>query len=133
MSSSANLMTLLRWPSRFRIEQLSRLGPWQIREIALGSASRIVATCPDQVMADAIAKFLNGDAQGAYSHLRRFHAEVRATSQGGGMTHIATPAPASMPNMKTTTPMVILAGRLGHSGSRGGAILSRADLVTGFV
>jgi hypothetical protein len=46
------------------------------------------------------------------------------------MTHIATPAPASMPNMKTTTPMVIFAGRLGHSGSRGGAILLGAELVT---
>jgi hypothetical protein len=37
-----------------------------------GSESRIVATCPDQEMADAIAKFLNGDPEGAYSHLR-FH------------------------------------------------------------
>ena len=43
-------------------------------------------------------------------------------SQEGGMTHIATPAPASMPNMKTTRPMVIFAGRPGHSGSRGGAV-----------
>jgi hypothetical protein len=60
-------------PGRFRVEQLSRLGPWQIREFGPGSASRIIATCPDREMADAIAKFLNGDAQGAYSHLRRFH------------------------------------------------------------
>jgi hypothetical protein len=60
-------------------------------------------------------------------------AEARATPQEGGMTHIAAPAPASRPNMKTTTPMVIFAGQLGHSGSRGGAILSRAELVTGFV
>jgi hypothetical protein len=59
--------------------------------------------------------------------------EARATSQEGGMTHIATPAPASRPNMKTTTPMVTFAGRLGHSGSRGGAILSGAELVTAFV
>jgi hypothetical protein len=49
------------------------------------------------------------------------------------MTHIATLAPASMPNMKTTTPMVIFAGRPGHSRSRGGAILLGAELVTGFV
>jgi hypothetical protein len=60
-------------------------------------------------------------------------AEVRAASQEGGMTHIATPAPARMPNMKTTTPMVIFAVRPGHSGSRGGAILLGAELVTGFV
>jgi hypothetical protein len=38
------------------------------------------------------------------------------------MTHIATPAPASTPSMKTTTPMVIFAGRLGHSRSSGGAM-----------
>jgi hypothetical protein len=34
--------------------------------------SRIIATCPDQEIADAIAKFLNGDPEGAYGHLR-FH------------------------------------------------------------
>jgi hypothetical protein len=55
-------------------------------------------------------------------------AEARATSQEGGMTHIATPVPASMPTMKTTTPMVIFADRLGHSGLRGGAILLGAEL-----
>ena len=49
------------------------------------------------------------------------------TPQEGGMTHIATPAPASMPKMKTTTPVVIFAVRLGHSGSRGGAILLGAE------
>jgi hypothetical protein len=65
--------------------------------------------------------------------LNAMPAEARATSQEGGMTHIATPAPASMPNMKTTTPMVIFACRLGHSGSRGRAILLGAELVTGFV
>jgi hypothetical protein len=47
--------------------------------------------------------------------------------------HIATPAPASMPNMKTTTPTVIFAVRPGHSGSRGGAILLGAEFVTGLV
>jgi hypothetical protein len=34
-----------------------------------------------------------------------------------------------MPNMKTTTPMVIFAVRPGHSGSRGGAILLGASLL----
>jgi hypothetical protein len=58
---------------RYAVEQLSRFGPWQIREIVSGSAPCIIATCPDQEMADAITKFLNGDPQGAYSHLRRFH------------------------------------------------------------
>jgi hypothetical protein len=33
------------------------------------------------------------------------------------MTHIARPAPERMPNTNTTTPMVIFAGRLGHSTS----------------
>ena len=65
--------------------------------------------------------------------LNAIPADAHATSQEGGMTHIATPAPASMPNMKTTTPMVIFAGRPGHSGSRGGAILLGAGFVTGSV
>jgi hypothetical protein len=31
--------------------------------------------------------------------------------------HIARPAPERMPNTNTTTPMIIFAGRLGHSTS----------------
>jgi hypothetical protein len=54
--------------------------------------------------------------------LNMMPAEAPATSQEGGMTHIATPAPASVPNMKTAMPMVIFASRLGYPGSRGGAI-----------
>jgi hypothetical protein len=69
----AAMQMTFRLPGRFRVEQLSGLGPWQIREFGPGSASRIIATCPDREMADAIAKFLNGDAQGAYSHLKHFH------------------------------------------------------------
>src|ERR1700722_1945430 len=42
---------------------------------------------------------------------------VWVTYQEGGMTHIARPASERMPNTKTTTPMVIFAGRLGHSTS----------------
>ena len=72
MSSSAVQRILARLPHRYMVEQLSRLGPWQIREVMPASKSRIIATCPDQEMADAIAKFLNGDPEGAYSHLR-FH------------------------------------------------------------
>ncbi len=56
---------------RFEVEQLCRLGPWQIRE-KLGPTSRIVATCPDVEIARTIAKFMNGDPQGAYSDLQRF-------------------------------------------------------------
>ena len=42
--------------------------------------------------------------------LNAMPAEARATSQEGGMTHIATPAPASMPTMKTTMPIDVFAG-----------------------
>ena len=55
----AAMQMTFRLPGRFRVEQLSGLGPWQIRELGPGSASRIIATCPDREMADAIAKFLN--------------------------------------------------------------------------
>jgi hypothetical protein len=58
---------------RYKVEQLCRLGPWQVREVLWGAKYRIIATCQDQEVADAIVKFMNGDAQGAYSHLRRFH------------------------------------------------------------
>jgi hypothetical protein len=69
VSSSAVQRTLRRLRHRYTVEQLSRLGPWQIREVLPMLDSRIVATCPDQEMADAIAKFLNGDPEGAYRHL----------------------------------------------------------------
>jgi hypothetical protein len=57
---------------RFEVERLCRLGPWQIRENLPESAHRIIATCPDEEIADAIARFMNGDPQGAYSDLQRF-------------------------------------------------------------
>jgi hypothetical protein len=66
-------MPPVRW-SRFDVAQLGPLGPWQVRESLPERRPRIVATCPDQEVADAIAKFLNGDAEGAYRDLRFFHA-----------------------------------------------------------
>jgi hypothetical protein len=83
-------------------------------------------------MADFLVRIITVAVLVARS-LKTMPAKAHAKSQEGGMTHIATPAPASMPNMKTTTPMVIFAVRLGHSGSRGGAILLGAELVTGLV
>jgi hypothetical protein len=64
--------TLTRRLERFEVDELGHLGPWQIRERLPGSRYRIIATCPDVEVAHAIAKFLNGDAQRAYSDLKRF-------------------------------------------------------------
>jgi hypothetical protein len=46
------------------------------------------------------------------------------------MTHIARPAPERMPNTKTTTPMVIFAGRLGHSTSVSYSTVSIGSLLS---
>jgi hypothetical protein len=67
-----DLTLLFKRLERFEVDELGHLGPWQIRERLPGSKYRIIATCPDVEVAHAIAKFLNGDAQQAYSDLKRF-------------------------------------------------------------
>jgi hypothetical protein len=62
-----------KFPPRFTVKQFSDFGPWQVRDVSLRiQPSTIVATCPDKEAAEAIAKFLNGDIEGAQKARRWF-------------------------------------------------------------
>jgi len=58
----------------------------------------------------------------AAGHVGLPFVDPRLPPQTGGMNHIAPPAPASMPNTKTTLPMAVFVAWLGPRRRGGSAI-----------